>query len=102
MNHYDLVLLDLMLPGLSGEELISELVKQTKVIVLSAKSEIETKVNLLELGANDYICKPFDIDELLARVKVQLRQDVNKQSTTVYKDWHIDLDLMTLEVNGKS
>jgi DNA-binding response OmpR family regulator len=101
MNHYDLVLLDLMLPGLSGEELISELVKQTKVIVLSAKSEIETKVNLLELGANDYICKPFDIDELLARVKVQLRQDVNKQRQLIYKDWHIDLDLMTLEVNGK-
>ncbi|MEG0275992.1 MAG: response regulator transcription factor [Coprobacillus sp.] len=98
---YDLILLDLMLPGTSGESLIQDLAKTSKVIVLSAKHGIESKVNLLELGANDYICKPFDIDELLARVKVQLRQQEPKQRQLTYKDWTIDLDLMTLNVAGE-
>lgn len=102
MESYDLILLDLMLPGISGEELIQELAKTSKVIVLSAKSGIESKVNLLELGANDYICKPFDIHELLARIKVQLRQYEPKQRQLIYKDWTIDLDLMTLNAAGQS
>ena len=102
MESYDLILLDLMLPGISGEDLIQELAKTSKVIVLSAKSDIDSKVNLLELGANDYICKPFDIHELLARIKVQLRQYEPKQRQLVYKDWTIDLDLMTLNAAGQS
>lgn len=99
MEHFDLILLDLMLPGISGEELIKDLVKKSKIIVLSAKNEIESKVNLLELGANDYICKPFDINELLARVKVQLRHQDTQQRQLHYKDWEIDIDKMTMIAN---
>ena len=68
----DLVLLDLMLPGLSGEELLPKL-KGIPVIVLSAKIDVDNKVNLLLGGAADYVTKPFNTRELLARIAVQLR-----------------------------
>ena len=67
-----LILLDLMLPGLSGEALLPKL-DGIPVIVVSAKAGVDGKVSLLRAGAADYITKPFDIDELLARVAVQLR-----------------------------
>lgn len=69
----DLILLDLMLPGLTGEELLPEL-KGIPVIVLSARAGIDDKVKLLTEGAADYMTKPFDIRELLARIAVQLRR----------------------------
>ena len=69
----DLILLDLMLPGLSGEELLP-LIEDIPVIVISAKSETSDKVELLLGGADDYITKPFDTAELLARIAVQLRK----------------------------
>ena len=69
----DLILLDLMLPGLSGEELLP-LIKDIPVIVVSAKAEVSDKVDLLLGGAADYITKPFDTSELLARITVQLRK----------------------------
>lgn len=69
----DLILLDLMLPGLSGEKLLP-LIKGIPVIVVSAKSEISDKVNLLLSGACDYVTKPFNTEELLARIAVQLRR----------------------------
>lgn len=68
----DLILLDLMLPGLSGEELLPK-IKDIPVIVVSAKADTADKVGLLLSGAADYITKPFHIDELLARITVQLR-----------------------------
>lgn len=68
----DLILLDLMLPGLSGEEIIKK-VKDIPIIVISAKIAVQDKVNVLLNGANDYITKPFVKEELLARIKVQLR-----------------------------
>lgn len=68
----DLVLLDLMLPGLSGEEIL-EKICDIPVIVISAKIDIENKVNVLLNGAADYLTKPFDTAELLARITVQLR-----------------------------
>ena len=68
----DLVLLDLMLPGLPGEELLDQL-QGVPVIVVSAKAGLDDKVDLLLRGAADYITKPFEIRELLARVQVQLR-----------------------------
>ena len=68
----DLILLDLMLPGLSGEQLLP-LIKGIPVIVVSAKAEVSDKVELLLSGACDYITKPFDTAELLARITVQLR-----------------------------
>ena len=77
---FDLILLDLMLPGLSGEYLIRELRKfsETPVIIISAKSAMETRLEMLRVGADDYITKPFDIDEVLVRIEVILRR-VNPQ-----------------------
>lgn len=72
-RHPDLVLLDLMLPGLSGEEVLPHLTG-IPTIVLSAKADIKGKIDLLLAGAVDYITKPFDSGELLARIAVQLRQ----------------------------
>lgn len=68
----DLILLDLMLPGLTGEEVL-EKINNIPTIVVSAKADINNKVNLLLNGAVDYITKPFDINELLARISVQFR-----------------------------
>lgn len=68
----DLILLDLMLPGLSGEEILPK-IKDIPVIVLSARADVQNKVKLLLDGAADYMTKPFDAEELLARVAVQLR-----------------------------
>lgn len=69
----DLILMDLMLPGLSGEELLPH-IKGIPVIVLSAKAGVDSKVNLLLNGAADYLTKPFEMQELLARITVQLRK----------------------------
>lgn len=81
-NVPDLVLLDLMMPGLSGEEVLSQ-IKEIPVIVMSAKADIHNKVELLLGGAADYITKPFDTQELLARITVQLRQNRIKNSDTL-------------------
>ena len=72
----DLILLDLMLPGLSGEEVLPK-VRGIPVIVLSAKADVKNKVNLLLGGAANYLTKPFDTSELLARIVVQLRKAEN-------------------------
>lgn len=89
-NSIDLILLDLMLTGLSGEEVI-ERIKNIPIIVISAKISSEDKVNVLTIGANDYITKPFDTNELLARIKVQLRMNKReKNETLVYKDMMLD------------
>ena len=69
----DLILLDLMLPGLSGEDILPK-IENIPVIVLSAKTMVDTKVNMLINGAADYVTKPFDVNELLARIVVQLRK----------------------------
>ena len=73
---YDLILLDLMLPGLTGEEFIGRLRrgKTMPIIVLSAKAGLEDRVNVLKLGADDFIPKPFDNAEVLARMEAQLRR----------------------------
>ena len=73
---YDLVLLDLMLPGLTGEEFIAQMrrKKTMPILVLSAKAGLEDRVNVLRLGADDFISQPFDNAEVLARVEAQLRR----------------------------
>lgn len=76
VEHFDLVVTDLMLPGMTGEEVVALVRKahgSLSVIVISARSTAADKVDLLSLGADDYLTKPFDLDELIARVKVQLR-----------------------------
>ena len=92
-EHIDLILLDLLLPGLSGEDII-QYVKDIPTIIVSAKISIEDEINLLLKGANDYITKPFNSDELLARIKVQLRlQKNNKIDNTIkYKDLRLDMN----------
>src|SRR5690625_213228 len=71
---YDLILLDLMLPGMSGEEFISKIREKSMIpiIVISAKVDIENKIEVLKMGADDYITKPFKQQEVLARVEVQI------------------------------
>lgn len=73
-NTPDLVLLDLMMPGLSGEQILPK-IRNIPVIVMSARADVDSKVSLLLDGAADYITKPFDTEELLARIKVQLRKN---------------------------
>lgn len=82
---YSLVLTDLMLPDKSGEELIAELrsYSDIPVIVLSAKSMLETRLEVLRLGADDYILKPFDLNEVLVRIQVVLRRSASRQADDV-------------------
>lgn len=82
-----MILMDLMLPMKSGEEVLRSLreVKKTPVIVLSAKSDVHNRIELLRLGADDFICKPFDIDEVILRLEAVLRrvEDKNEKKDPV-------------------
>lgn len=96
-KHPDLILLDLMLPGLSGEQLLP-LIKGIPVIVVSAKAETAGKVDLLLAGACDYVTKPFDMGELLARITVALRKAQNGANADVVRFADIALDMQSHEV----
>lgn len=89
--HPDLVLLDLMLPGLSGEELLPQL-KGIPVIVVSAKLDVDHKVGLLLGGAADYVTKPFNMKELLARIAIQLRNRAPDTSLLTFEDITLQTD----------
>jgi len=95
----DLALLDLMLPGLSGEDVLPHLAG-IPVIVLSAKAEVEEKVALLLGGAADYLTKPFDTRELLARITVQLRQGKGPPDLLRCKGLTLDAGTRAVEVDG--
>ena len=100
----DLILLDLMLPEINGEEIVKK-VKDTPIIVISAKISTEDKVNVLLNGANDYLTKPFNVEELLARIQVQLRIDNKKEKNEdlTYKDMRLSKeDVHTLYFKEKS
>jgi len=92
----DLILLDLMLPGLSGEEVLPQ-IKGIPVIVISAKIDVDDKVALLLGGAADYITKPFEMKELLARITVALRNGAASVDSILSFD-NLRLDMMTHEV----
>lgn len=96
----DLILLDLMLPGLSGEEVLPH-IKNIPVIVLSAKVDVQDKVNLLLGGAVDYVTKPFSTEELLARITVQLRKAEKPDNATVITAGDLTLDTISLDVSAK-
>ena len=97
-NHKpDLVLLDLMLPGLSGEEVLPH-IQNIPAIVVSAKVDIDSKVDLLMSGAADYLTKPFDTKELLARIAVQLRNTDNKYNSAIIAAGKLSLDELSHEV----
>lgn len=104
-DRFDMVLLDIMLPYKSGDLLLSELrmFSNVPVLVISAKETTQTKIDLLRLGADDYITKPFDIDEVAARIEAILRRNqqgpmVRNQLLT-YKDITMDLSAKQVFVN---
>ena len=95
-ENYDLILLDVMLPKKNGFEILKELERQkikTPVIMLTAKSEIDDKLNGLEHGADDYITKPFAMRELMARIKAVLKRTNNLENTECLQYGDIELDL---------
>lgn len=124
LQEFDLILLDLMLPGVTGEELIPLFSPKTPVIVISAKSSLDSKIDLLSAGAEDYLCKPFDLPELLVRIQVQLRRqakktessEIDRQTGTLsretgskdsdakniyfYQEWTLDADAMEMTAAG--
>ena len=105
-NQYSLILLDLMLPGKTGEQVLKEIREKSNipVIVLTARTDKETTVKLLQLGADDYIAKPFDNNELLARIDVQLRRATPREPETnklQYSDIILDLDGFEATAGGQ-
>lgn len=103
---YDLVILDLMLPGINGEALLPQLKNDfgLRVIVLSAKDSLDSKIDLLNAGAEDYMTKPFEIGELMARVGVQLRRNSASKPTKVlsHKGLVLNLEEMSAKIEGHS
>lgn len=103
---YDLIILDLMLPGMPGEvfmqELRTELKCDTPVIVLSAKEKLDYKLNLFDLGADDYVTKPFEVEEMLARIHVQLKRNSKTDSAAQFshKNLLLDSEKMSVSVNN--
>ena len=100
----DLILLDLILPGLDGEGVL-EHIKGIPVIILSAKAEVEDKINLLNEGACDYITKPFHKKELIARILVQLRKEKNPGNhaeEAILSVGDLTLDPLSLSLNVQS
>lgn len=97
----DIILLDLMLPGLSGEELLPD-IKDIPVIVMSAKTDVGSRVHMLTEGAVDYVTKPFHMKELSARIAIHLRLTENREKKAVLRagDIAIDTDACTVEVCG--
>lgn len=97
-EEYTLILMDLMLPYINGEDLIAELRKKsdTPVICLSARSGMETRLEVLRMGADDYILKPFDLNEVLVRIEVVLRRSgvekADSGNRITYKNMILDTD----------
>lgn len=105
-EEYDLILLDIMLPYKSGDEILKELrtFSDVPVIIISAKDMVSTKIDLLKLGADDYITKPFDLGEVTARVASNLRRFHRQEkinSVLKYKDMLLDSNTKQITVNGK-
>ena len=102
----DLVLLDLMLPLKSGDAVLEEVRKfsDVPVIVVSAKDMVRTKIDMMRLGADDYVTKPFDLDELLVRIEAVLRRsrssESDKKVNLKFKNLEIDTDLKKVYVSG--
>lgn len=108
-ERWDMILLDLMIPGISGEEAIFKIREITKapIIVVSAKTSKKTKIELLESGADDFICKPFDPEEVVARVNCNLRRYLelfkdegkkNRDNILSYKDISLNIESKEVKV----
>ncbi len=94
-DYYDLILLDLMMPKLSGEEVCRIIRKESEIpiIVLTAKDQTLNKIELLDMGADDYLTKPFEIEELFARIRVALRnkKDFKTNNFIIYNSLKLDI-----------
>ncbi|MBZ9606848.1 response regulator transcription factor [Clostridium estertheticum] len=108
-NDFQLVLLDLMLPGMNGDEVLKGIreIKQMPVIVISAKIDKQDKIDMLKLGADDYITKPFDIGEVSARVEANIRRYMefnnsdNCERNLTYKDIVLNKETKEVIVNNQ-
>ena len=100
---YELILLDLMLPRINGIEVCRQLrlKKQTPIIMLTARDEVMDKVNGLQVGADDYLAKPFAMEELLARINALLRRVSNQNKSLKYKYGEIEIDVINHHVKFK-
>ncbi|MBO4808273.1 MAG: response regulator transcription factor [Lachnospiraceae bacterium] len=102
-KRYDLVLLDIMLPGCDGYELLDYLKEyETPVIFVTAKADVKDRVKGLKLGADDYLTKPFDIVELLARVETVLRRYNKNETKLEFADVVVDTEAHTVTQNGNN
>ena len=103
-EEYDAIILDIMMPGMNGIEVLKKLRKEgvgTPVLLLTAKAEVEDKIEGLDAGADDYLAKPFVMGELLARVRALLRRREN-YTPNVLECGNISLDRNTYELRGKT
>lgn len=106
-EEFDLVILDLMMPGITGEEVIIEIRKNFKlpIVVVTAKIDKNTKINVLKMGADDFVKKPFDIDELLAQIEANIRrycefsEEKEKESLLTYGSLKLNTDTAEVKVN---
>jgi DNA-binding response OmpR family regulator len=107
MEQFDLILLDLMIPGISGEKLIKEIRVNDNIpiLVISAKSTLEDKVQTLKIGADDYMTKPFEREEVIARVEAILRRSrsilINNHENQIYTFKNLKLNPTSREVQVK-
>ena len=103
-ENFDMVMLDLMLPYKSGDEVLREIREKSDipVLIISAKDMVRTKIDLLTLGADDYITKPFDLGEVAARVVSNLRRyaKTEKRKQIAYKELLLDIEAKTAAING--
>lgn len=99
-NAFDLILLDVMLPGMDGFQIISRKTNDTPVIFITAKQDVMDKVTGLKLGAEDYIVKPFEAMELLARIEVVLRRYNKEGHLLTYGDIVVDTSVHSCQQNG--
>lgn len=104
-NKYDLILLDIMLPYKSGDGILKEIrmYSDIPIIIISAKNMVATKVDLLKLGADDYITKPFDLEEVTARVAANLRRSYKQEELNnvfKYKDIELDINKKRATISG--
>lgn len=100
-ENFDLVLLDVMLPGMSGFQVKTKLPKDLPVIFVTAKTSVSDQLTGLNLGAEDYITKPFDTLVLIARVENVLRRTKKNDAVFTIKDCVIDLSMRTVYKNGE-
>lgn len=104
-EHFDIVLLDLMLPYMSGDRVLEKIREQSElpVLIISAKESTQIKIDLLRLGADDYITKPFDMEEILARIESNLRRcgvTGNNKGKLVHKDLVMDMSEKSVAISG--